>query len=453
VLERCRSSTWEFFGRVIENLMIFALGFIAAALIALVIIPAINARADRLARRRAAALFPLSITELTAEKDHLRAEFAVLQRKLERKAEEALAYKHDAMEELGRRAVQIEALESALAERGKYLEAIESDLGEAKLRLAQAEEEVAAANASLAAARETLTVVEDAHRLTLDELAASRSEVERTNTLLVAVRAELANTQDKLAVREAAYSALETAHTTALTDLDTKRITISDLETRLATQTARGDEFERAVSDRRGELSEERQRLADLAKNLAAEQERGLLLDQRLRELERERNEKAEEAADLAARLAAISSAPGEPKPDLSPTDEAFLVAERKLSEARTRIAALEAVQSGDEQHAGELRTLSDRYEIMKAEKSALHGALTQAREEQARLASEIKFLRARQEETSSEDLRAENAELRRRIEEVADEIMRSADAPPGAGSAPGKRIGSRRRATTPTPS
>src|SRR4029453_10101728 len=79
---------------VIEALMFSGLGFLVAALIALLIIPAVNARAERLARRRVEALFPLSITELTAEKDHLRAEFAVLQRRLERKAEEALASKH-----------------------------------------------------------------------------------------------------------------------------------------------------------------------------------------------------------------------------------------------------------------------------------------------------------------------------------------------------------------------
>src|SRR3712207_6567718 len=94
--------------------MVFALGFVAATLVALLIIPAINARAERLARRRLEALFPLSISELTAEKDHLRAEFAIMQRRLERKAEEALANKQQDMEELGRRAVRIEAMENEL---------------------------------------------------------------------------------------------------------------------------------------------------------------------------------------------------------------------------------------------------------------------------------------------------------------------------------------------------
>src|SRR3712207_980646 len=115
--------------------MIFALGFVAASLIALLIIPAINARAERLARRRAEALFPLSISELTAEKDHLRAEFAVMQRRVERKAEEAMAYKHRSMEELGRRAVRIEALETTLAERDQHISHLQTDLADLRHRL------------------------------------------------------------------------------------------------------------------------------------------------------------------------------------------------------------------------------------------------------------------------------------------------------------------------------
>src|SRR5918994_35140 len=107
--------------------MIFALGFVAASLIALLIIPAVNARAERLARRRAEALFPMSISELTAEKDHLRAEFAVLQRRIERKAEEAQAMKHESLEELGRRAIRIDALESQLAERDAVIAQLESE--------------------------------------------------------------------------------------------------------------------------------------------------------------------------------------------------------------------------------------------------------------------------------------------------------------------------------------
>src|SRR5215204_6674823 len=116
--------------------MIFALGFLTAALFALVILPALNARAERLARRRVEAQFPLSITELTAEKDHLRAEFAVLQRRLERRSEEAFAVKQQSMEELGRRAVRIESLETELKGRGERIAELERDLADTRQRLA-----------------------------------------------------------------------------------------------------------------------------------------------------------------------------------------------------------------------------------------------------------------------------------------------------------------------------
>ena len=78
----------ESVARVIESLMFAALGFLAASLCALLVLPALNARAERLTRRRLEALYPMSIVELTAEKDHLRAEFAVRERQLERRVEE-----------------------------------------------------------------------------------------------------------------------------------------------------------------------------------------------------------------------------------------------------------------------------------------------------------------------------------------------------------------------------
>src|SRR3954468_3087915 len=146
--------------------MFFALGFLAAALIALVVFPAVNARAERLARRRIEAQFPLSITELTAEKDHLRAEFAVLQRRLERKAEEALAEKHESMEELGRRAVRVEALETDLAARNETIARLESELAEARTRLVDAENGLASTNTTFAGVRDTLAAGRAAPRQT-----------------------------------------------------------------------------------------------------------------------------------------------------------------------------------------------------------------------------------------------------------------------------------------------
>jgi chromosome segregation ATPase len=284
---------------VIETIMIFALGFVAASLIALLIIPAINARAERLARRRAEALFPMSISELTAEKDHLRAEFAVLQRKIERKSEEALAFKRENMEELGRRAIRIEALESTLVERDQTVAQLEVSLANTQTRLAATDEDLAQTRTFLTSTRETLSALESAHRATLNELSNTRMELELTQHERSKTKTELLHAEEKLARLEVELADMDRRLTSALSDLDTKRITISDLETRLMTQTARGNDFERALNERHSELSDERLRLAELAKGIAAEQERGLILEQRIREIEAERDEAQERLAGL----------------------------------------------------------------------------------------------------------------------------------------------------------
>ncbi len=398
--------------------MFAILGAVVVALFGLLLIPAIHNRAERLAKRRAEALFPLSIAELTAEKDHLRAEFAVMQRRIERKAEEALAYKAQSMEELGRRTVRIEALETTLAERDQHISTLQTDLADARHQLGRTEEELAGAKVTLAATRETLAAVENAHRRTLEELSATRADLDRTHGQLSATRAELTRTQERFASLEAAYADLDFRHTETLRDLDAKRITISDLDTRLTAQTVRGDEFERALSDRHGELSDERRRLADLARNLLAEQERGLMLDQRVRELEGERERQAVEIQALSARLAALTTDGG--ASSASPEERATRIVslERDLADARSRLAT-EGGHRGQAQD-GDLHSLREQYEILRAEKSSLEGALATAREELQAL--------HRNAGPPNDEIRTENAELRRRLDELADRLMQSAD-------------------------
>src|SRR5947199_9132087 len=67
--------------------MIFALGFFVAGLLALLFLPAVQRRAARLAARRLEMQLPLSMEEIVAERDQLRAEFAVERRRIEQKLE------------------------------------------------------------------------------------------------------------------------------------------------------------------------------------------------------------------------------------------------------------------------------------------------------------------------------------------------------------------------------
>ncbi len=164
--------------------MIFALGALGASLCALLVLPALNARAERLARRRLESQFPMSIAELTAEKDHLRAEFAVLQRQLERKVEEARGERRAEMEELGRRAVRIGALTTELAQRDERLAGLERDLAKTRARLAAVETERDELRVARAAAEEALRALEGPHQRALADLDGSRAELESTRRAL-----------------------------------------------------------------------------------------------------------------------------------------------------------------------------------------------------------------------------------------------------------------------------
>jgi chromosome segregation ATPase len=413
---------------VIESVMVFALGFLAATLISLLIIPAVNARAERLARRRAEALFPMSISELTAEKDHLRAEFAVLQRKLERRAEDALAVKHQSLEELGRRAVRIESLETQLAERDRTISDLEQDLAETRKSLAETVAELDSTRTSLSGARDTLAALEEAHRRTLTELSATRDEFERTGTTVAEMRAELGTGQDRFSKLEAEYQDLTARWDGVLNDLDAKRITISDIETRLATQFQRAEDLERSLRERDAELAEERQRLTDLAGNLLAEQERVIELEARIRELEGERDATSVEDA-FPVNDTESSHSTREGKSPAFETDRG----------ARTA-ANLEETPALNEDRS-EVRSLVGKLE---AEKASLESALATAREDGARLSQELEA--ARNPDASNARIAAENEDLRRRISELADTIMQANSSANSANNS-AKRMKGRRNA------
>ncbi|HHG90837.1 MAG TPA: hypothetical protein ENJ90_10225 [Devosia sp.] len=72
---------------IIENVMYFVLGFLASALLALMIMPSVWRRATRLTKKRIEAATPMTMSEFRADKDQLRAEFALSTRRLEMNVE------------------------------------------------------------------------------------------------------------------------------------------------------------------------------------------------------------------------------------------------------------------------------------------------------------------------------------------------------------------------------
>jgi chromosome segregation ATPase len=102
---------------MIEPIMYFGIGFLVAALLGLLFIPAVHNRAVRLTMKRLEASTPLSIAEIRAEQDQLRAEFAVSTRGLEMTIEKMKAKTSMQLAELGKKADAINQLKKELAEK------------------------------------------------------------------------------------------------------------------------------------------------------------------------------------------------------------------------------------------------------------------------------------------------------------------------------------------------
>ena len=95
---------------MIELVMYFGIGFLLATLVAVALIPFVHSRAVRLTSRRLEHSIPQSMAEIQADKDALRAEFAMSMRSLEITVDE-LRNKHTtALAELGRKGNAINRL-------------------------------------------------------------------------------------------------------------------------------------------------------------------------------------------------------------------------------------------------------------------------------------------------------------------------------------------------------
>ena len=101
---------------MIESVMYFGIGFLVATLLGLLFIPLVHNRAVRLTMRRLEASTPMSITEIRADRDQLRAEFAMSNRRIEMRIEKLQAQTTTQLAELGKKTDAIKRLKKELAE-------------------------------------------------------------------------------------------------------------------------------------------------------------------------------------------------------------------------------------------------------------------------------------------------------------------------------------------------
>ena len=234
----------------IEAVMLVLLGFCFAALLVFVAAPFYGRRSARLATDALRRAMPLTEAEIRADKDRLRAEFAISIHKLETKAEQSALSAARHMVDLNRRDATISALEGEVARMGTFLDEhenarrvleqtiterlprVEHRLSEAKKLLFQRDRELAHLTDS---SNKQAQALEEAKQINAQQ----RDEVHRLNATLatraarnrdalidprfdgeVALRSEIEALRTKTRDQSALISRLQGVMTTAGVPLD-----------------------------------------------------------------------------------------------------------------------------------------------------------------------------------------------------------------------------------------
>lgn len=124
---------------LIENMMYFALGALVAGLIALVILPAVWKRAVRLTKRRIESATPITMAEFRADKDQLRAEFALSTRRLEMNVESLRKKLTEQLAEVNQKRSELGVLKAERDKHGAIVTELESRAAELRARVAELE--------------------------------------------------------------------------------------------------------------------------------------------------------------------------------------------------------------------------------------------------------------------------------------------------------------------------
>ncbi|MBK5957966.1 hypothetical protein CCR97_07050 [Rhodoplanes elegans] len=246
---------------MIEQAMLFGIGFLVASLFNLLFVPLVHNRAVRLTTRRLEASTPFSMAEIQAEKDQLRAEFAMSTRRLEMSVEQLKSRAAGQLADLGRKSMAIGRLKQELDEKTAALAAIE-----ARERTLQ----------------EQLQSTEHEYTLKSDKA----QTVER---VLVGKEAELAKLTAALTERSSVS--------------DSQRIEIATLKTQIESLKSRVEQAQHDLKDTKTRLDRERAAATAAAAELAQERTRTTELGTRAVELERQLGEQTGEADGLGKRI------------------------------------------------------------------------------------------------------------------------------------------------------
>ena len=371
---------------MIEPIMYFGIGFLVAALIGLVVVPLVHNRAVRLTMRRLEAATPLSMAEIQADKDQLRAEFAMSTRRLEVAVEGLRTKSTSQLAELGKKGDAINRLKIELGEKTATIFALEARDKALRDQLRITEEEFAVKPSAMLDAQRALTEKEA-------ELAKLMAALDEQAGVNEAQKVDLVSLKTQV---DALKSRLDDASSELRTVED--RRDAERVELRAATQ---------ELSEERGKVENLGRRVGELEKALVAQTTEAEILGRR--------------AQDMENRLGEQTRLLTESEIELKHMRADMEAARKTEADLRTAIAELDARANSATQQ-------------LRAENAPLLAELERTRDERDTVTRDLSALKREADEIWASE-RIENSMMRERINDVAAEIARLASALEGPNS------------------
>jgi chromosome segregation ATPase len=368
---------------LLDYAIAFFLGVTLTGLAGLAMVPAVWVRARRLIRREMETSLPLSMTQVRAAQDHVRAEAAMTHRRLEQKLERERTLRHDLMAEHGRQSERLRRIEALIGIDANRLGSIEEGAASAQRDVLMAQQDVAGLKAELAASRVTIALRDDKAAEHEREINAARIGNDSLRVELVALRTKLNAAEDGSSLQQRELQQLLQATT--------------DKDDRLAVQAVELMRRETAIAALET-------RVASLSREFEAMAQRGQAA--------------ALEKSDLEIRLATLSA-------DIRRRDAA-------LAERDVRLAIAAGREAEFVTELARLRRAS--------EPSAADDEINALRFERARLQTELASLREDAHESWLR-IEADNHMLRREMAQIAAEIARDVASRAAIGVAPAERV------------
>jgi chromosome segregation ATPase len=288
-----------------QSSLIFVLGFLSAGFIALIVAPMVWRRAVALTRKRIEASVPLTQAEIQADKDRMRAEFAMATRRLEINFKNFRERAASQIVEINRNREELKQLMAERTERHEALTRLEVQSGEIRAELRRREDEL-----------QVMTERFEQAELMLEQRA---DEIEKLGRMYDDASFSASNRQVEIAAREAEIEKLSTEMSTLRSerreiDRRNQDITAENRgssealraeQDRAAALEARVERLLAAVADRDDKIERSEREVSRMRDTVKATSTSGDTLQAQLGSLQGDNTRLEAEKAELAEELAA----------------------------------------------------------------------------------------------------------------------------------------------------